>query len=786
MLDRVVVELKHAWRGLAARPAASVGTILVLTLGIGLTSAIFAIADPFLLRPLPYADAERLAFIRIERKSRDSTSLPPTLAAWAARTDLFQGVAAFGATNKILSTGADGARSFRKWAVSPEFLPLLYGASWHVAPAPTGSPTRLLISEPMARAIATDGSSPVGESLVSETGEPLEIAGKLPPRFLFPQRTSQLDALSIQEFPGLYWRNGDRWTVPVSVLVRLQPGITLDRVRTGLAADPANNDIKIGDMHDLREHMTANERPLAFGALASGLLIALVCVANVVNLQVARGVYRGPEFAIRQALGAPRVALMRLVGWELALLGVFTVGASLFLTQFVLLGLTRLIPESYVSLGDARVTLRVVVFASFLSLNMAALCAPAAWFSVRRAMAASGLRAQQDAPGSVRVWRFALVAAQAAVATGLLTGASLLFQSYMNLWSQDTGYSSNARLLTVAYPRGRTHADLAQSTPATVEALRRVPGVTGVASGLQVGRLVDGYGIAGVSAVSANGRSAGVVPSLVSPGFFDAVGTRLLAGREFTDADRYGEVAVLNQVTTQRLWPGVPLAQAVGQSITIDGQVPRVVGVVQDAFDQALDTAPRVRVYVPIRWERVASSKVTYAIQATGAGALSNLAIRRAVAGGDPDAIIESYDSPTDRLAETVKDRTFAALVLAIFSVACLGVTAAGIFAVVAFVAARRTREIAIRMALGAQPRHVRRLIVTTTLLATMTGVVTGALMSRWIAGVLSSQLYGVSTGDPRAPLAAVAILLILSALAVLGPIRRALQLEPTVALRSE
>jgi putative ABC transport system permease protein len=787
MFQEFAVELKHAWRGLLGRRAASVGAVLVLTLGVGLTSAIFAIADPFLLRPLPYADPENLAFIRIERKSRDVTGPPPTLAAWAARTDLFQGVAAFGQTSKILTTGAEGARSFREWAVSPEFLPLLYGASRRVALAPPGTSMPLLVTESMARAFTTDGNSPIGTPLRSEIGEPLEIAGILPARFLFPQRTSQLDAISIQDFPGLYWRNVDRWSVPVTVLARLQRGLTPDRLSSALAADPANVDIRITEVRDLREHMTGSERPLAAGALAAGLLIALVCVANVMNLQVARGVYRAPEFATRQALGAPRAALIRLVGWELAVLGVFTVGTSLLLAQLVLLGVTRLTPESYVALGDVRVTGRVIVFASVLSIAMAALCAPVAWFSVRRAMVSVGLRAQQDAPGSIRMWRFALVAGQAAIATGLVTGAVLLFQSYVNLWSQDTGYSSHARLLTVAYPRGRTQADLARSTPATVEALRRVPGVSQVAAGIQVGRLVDGYGIAGVFTVSANGRSSNVAPSLASPGFFGAVGTRLLIGRDFTEGDRYGEVVVLNQASARRLWPGAPLDQVVGQPVKIDGQIARVIGVVQDAFDQALDTAPASRAYSPIRWDRVAAQKIGYAIRATGTTlTLSDLAIRRAVAGVDPDAVVESFDSPTDRLAATVKDRTFATLVLAIFSAACLGVTAAGICAVVAFVAARRTREIAIRMALGAEPRHVRGLVVNATLLAMTTGVVIGAVGSRWIAGVLSSQLYGVSAGDPRALLAAVALLIALSALAVLWPVRRAVRLEPTTALRTE
>jgi predicted lysophospholipase L1 biosynthesis ABC-type transport system permease subunit len=211
-----------------------------------------------------------------------------------------------------------------------------------------------------------------------------------------------------------------------------------------------------------------------------------------------------------------------------------------------------------------------------------------------------------------------------------------------------------------------------------------------------------------------------------------------------------------------------------------------VVGLVQDAFDQALDTAPRVRVYCPIRWDRVAARKVSYVIRSVELRALSPLAVRQTVAGADPDAIVEGFDSPTGRLAETVRDRTFATLVLAIFSIACLGVTAAGIFGVVAFVAARRTREIAIRVALGAEPRHVRRLVVNATLLAATVGVAAGSLASGWIARVLGSQLYGVSTGDRRALLAAVALLIVLSALAVIWPVRRALNLAPTIALRSE
>jgi putative ABC transport system permease protein len=781
----VKLELKHAWRGLAGRAAASVGSVLVLTVGVGLTSAIFAITDPFLLKPLPYADPERLAVIRIELKSRDATRPPPTIEAWSARTDLFQGVALFGSTTRLRTIGDDGARSFRAWAVSPEFLPLLYGSSRHVGEAPTGAAGRLLVSESMARAYATDGRPSIGAFLRSDSGEAFEIAGMLPARFLFPQRTSEVDALSIQEFPGLYWRSGDRWSV-VSVLARLQPGITGDRLERTLSADPVNVDLNVTAVDDLRRLMTGNERPLAAGALAAGLLIALACVANLMNLQLARGVYRAQEFTTRQALGAPRTALMRLVGWELALIGLITIGAALFVAQLVLLGVARLIPESYVALGNVGVSGRVVVFASLLTIVMIGLCAPVSWFSVRRSMASVGLRARREVPASIRTWRFVLVAGQSAIATGLLTGAMLLFQSYFNLWAQETGYSSEARLLTVAYPRGRTQADLAQSTPATVEALRRVPGVARVATGLQVGRLVDDYGIAGVSAVSAGGRRAAVVPSLVSPGFFETVGTRLLIGREFTDVDRYGEVAVLNQTAAQRLWPGALLDQAIGTSIAIDGHSPRVVGVVQDAFDQALDTVPRVRVYVPIRWDRVAAQKVSYVIRATDTRALAEVAIRRAVADVDPEAIVERFNSPTDRLAETVKDRTFATVVLAIFSAACLCVTAAGIVAVVAFVAARRAREIAIRTALGAQPRHVARLVINATVVATLTGGGAGALASRWIERVLSTQLYGVSAGDLRAVLVAVVFLFILSALAVRGPVKRAIRLQTTIALRSD
>jgi predicted permease len=531
--------------------------------------------------------------------------------------------------------------------------------------------------------------------------------------------------------------------------------------------------------------MTAGMRPLALGALASGLMILLVCAANATNLLVARGIHRAKDAATRRALGASRADILRLLLFELALLAAIVTTASLLLAHVALGVVATAIPAEYVRLGELGVDARLALFTALLTLTILGCCAVPAWLSLcagRRTLRPGSV----EEPRTIRWWRFALVAGQTCVALVLLLGSSFLLRSYVNLWQQDTGYAGDTRFVSVSYPGSHTPARMTASAAATVRELRRVPGVSDAAAGISVGYLLDGYFGAGGTLLRAAGERLRLVPAQVSEGYFDVVGTRLLAGRALTAADRGWEAVVLNESAAERLFPGVAPAAVVGRHLTANDKPALVVGVVQNARDRALDAGPAPRVYKPIDLSSSPLRRVMYAVRATPGIEMHDLAVRRVIRAVDSGAVVEAIDTADGRLAESIRDRSFATLMFALFATAALGVTGAGIFAVVAFVVARRTRELAIRLALGARPGHLLSIVVGDAVLAAAVGAAGGLLAGRWLAQALDAYLFGMTAGDPYAPVLAAATLIAAAALAAWWPARRALRLQPSETLRVE
>jgi hypothetical protein len=382
-------------------------------------------------------------------------------------------------------------------------------------------------------------------------------------------------------------------------------------------------------------------------------------------------------------------------------------------------------------------------------------------------------------------WRFLLTAGQTMVAVVLLVGATMLVRSYANLWLQHTGYSPDARLVDVSYPSSRGQAQFVDTMAATMDALRRVPGIASVAAGVGVGPLLDRFGGGGGPTIRAGALGALMAPAQISADYFQVVGTPMLAGRSIGALDRGWDAVVVNRSFAQRAWPDLSVHEVVGQPITRNGQPGRVVGIVGDMYTRALDVPPGPRLYQPID-APTGPRRLSFAVRLVEGASVPETAIRRAVTAVDADAVVEQVDSAYGRLADSVRDRTFAALVLGLFAIAGVGVTAAGIFAVVAFVAARRTREIAIRVALGARSADVQRLVVRDAVLATAAGGAVGLTASRWLGRAIESQLYGVTAEDWTTPLLAIAVLVGVTALAAWWPAKRALAVPPTAALRVE
>jgi hypothetical protein len=387
-----------------------------------------------------------------------------------------------------------------------------------------------------------------------------------------------------------------------------------------------------------------------------------------------------------------------------------------------------------------------------------------------------GRQGSGDAP-KMRPIRFAVTAVQSGLAVVLATGAALLLQSYANLVTQDTGFDRQALAVSVRFPSGRSGAALQAEVDAAIVELRRLPSVQQVAA--SVGSMVDLVG-SGMG-LTVNGRGAPTSRKAVTPDFFDATGLSIAAGRPLQSEDRNTSGVVVNRAFVREHWPdGI----AVGKTVGFGKRSIPVVGVTDDAFDVALDSAPKPTVFVLL--DGATATALTFMIRGTGNPDALREPVRRALASASPGIAIREYSTVGQRLSQSVRDRSFATLMLTFFAIAALGVSVAGVIGVVMFIVAGRTREIAIRVAIGARSRHVRWLVTREAFWAATTGAVAGAIAGRWLSRSVESFVYGVEAGSWTTTLAAAGAAVLLMALAARLPARRALRLDPTAALRVE
>ena len=776
-------DLRDTWRSMRVRPGATAATVLVLAVGVGLTSAMFALSDPFLFKPLPYHDPDRLVVIDLQAENR----LPgpfPTLEQWQARTDLFDGVSAYTAidVSRMRLRLPDADTLMMAATVDQTFfevlgLPLSLPGDWDAAAAGSQMPIVLLAdADPRVREIFRRTPN---QTVARQDGGMVRLVGALPERFVFPRNrvVPVLSALAPLP-PGPLIEVTGNSSTSRQVIARLAPGATPEVVLSVL--NPPESDTRAYSIRieSLRPYMAARLEPLAMGAFLAGLLVVLVCAANVSNLLLARGAFRAREFLTRGALGASSWDLSRLVFVELLVITLLGVSAGLATTWLALFAAQTIAPAEYLGLGDPALTLRVVAFAAAIGgLVMFAGLVPA--LAARRLSPAS-LLAQQAVSESrgVRLLRFAMAASQSAVAMILVAGAALLGRSFVNLMSQDTGFDGDAVVIAVSYPDERESEALRQDVDATLDRLRRQPGVTTAAAA--TGAMVDGSRSG--TAATVEGETALMGLKSVTPDYFDAVGTRLVAGRALTAGDRNRSGVVLTERTARHLWPDEP---AVGRTLRWGSEVP-VIGVVADTLDHGLVDPYELTDLMMFSLLDSPRSRLNYIVRTTEPVDAMRAQAARAIVEVNRDAIVTDVSTLGQRLNASVADRSFATLVLVFFATAGLTVCAAGLVGIVSFVVARRTREIAIRTAIGAEPRHVRRLVMRQALTAAVTGAAIGLAAGWWLSSWLESLVFGLEPGDlPTLAVGAVVMLVIVTVASWL-PARRALRLSPTIALRTE
>jgi predicted permease len=787
-MDKVILDFTHAFRSLARRPAGTTALVLVLALGVGLTSAMFALVDPFLLRPLPYRDPDRLVVVTLSsgaiRLIAKDTALP-TYPQWRDRKDLFVDLAAWSHYAEQAMSVGDRTEELHTQQVSGNFFAVL-GQEGSLAPA---WPDIARTQEPVL-ALTDRGHRKIGAPLNASVEDSLggrhRVAAVLSPDFLFPSagRTVVLDGLIPYE-PGLVL-DIRRWNTrgapsnyeELYFIGRLVPGVSTRQVEAALSWSNAAGEVAKVQVVPLVEMMTERVRPSALGALAAGGLILLVCIGNVANLLIARSAHRTREMATRAALGASRMALARLTAIESLVVATLGTGIGVAVASIALDVMMAITPVEYTALGAPAITGRVWLFAAAAGLTVTTLASVPSWFTRRTGSGAIfGWHGTGDAP-KLRPIRFLVTAAQSAVAVVLVIGAALLLRSYINLVGQDPGFDRGTVAVSVRMPPGITGAALQTEVEVSLAKLQRLPTVRDVAASF--GKMVDRVGSG--SGLTVNGRDAYTDRKEVTLGFFEAAGLSIVEGRALRDEDRDRAGIVVNRAFARTHWPD---DSAVGKTVGFGTRQVPIVGVTNDVFDAALDAMPKPTIFL-LFYDRVTAAGLTFLIRSDGNAEPLREPVRRALASVNPRIAIREYSTVGSRLSHSVRDRSFATLMLTLFASAALSVSLAGIISVVMFIVTGRTREIAIRMAIGAQRHHVRWLVVREVLWAAAAGAVAGVVAGHGLSGTIESLVYGVDAGSWSTSIVAAAVAVLVMAFAASVPARRAVRLQPTDALRVE
>jgi putative ABC transport system permease protein len=802
-----VRDLKLAARTFLRRPAFLATVVLTLGVGIGAATAIASLVDATILRPLPYPNAERLIAIMEDSAQFGKTPFAaPFVREFRERLTQYDAVAAFTSSWNVTLTGAGEARSVPAAFVSDGLLEL-FGARLRsgrlLTPVDEKTSARVaVVSEPFWDQTFGRGSALSGQS-IRINDEPVTIIGVLAGDFRMPIT----DSLAATHNPtaqlwlpmALNPMASVRTVAVANIVGRLAPGATLAGAQQEIARLPAALSQSYREVAADARYTAISlaglvaepvRRPLV-ALLAAVLVLLLIACANVANLILARSATQSGELAVRGALGASRGRLMIQMSAESLVLA----GAGTALGIAIAWLAISLVPS--LALGDLppsatiRMNARAVAMAGIGGLAVAMLIALVTAVQSSRAALFSPIRnGTRTVDGGGQRLRAALVFAEVALALVLLVSAGLLARSFWTLSHVDPGFRTD-RLLSssVAIPSARYPTPDSRRTFVT-QALDRIQAIPGVARVAAVNRLpLGGANVLTNVEIEGQPQAEGPVSMdrrVTTDMYFATLGIPVRSGRAFGVADRADAsepVAIVNETVVRRFWP---TGNALGRRlrlVLLNGPGPwlRVVGVVGDVRHHGLDQPAQPEVYVPYAQAPVASME--FLTQTQGDPLRLAQSIRQALQGLDPQLPVRQ-DTPASLLDASIAEPRLRTLLFNGFGLAALLLSALGIYGVVAFAVERRTREIGVRMALGATRTAILGLIIRNGMRTVIAGVAAGLAAAGLVTRALRGLLFGVPALDPLTFAGVTGLLLLVAVLAVLVPALRATRLDPIVALR--
>ena len=815
-MTSVAQDLRYALRSLARSPGFSAVAIATLALGIGANTAIFSVLDAVLLKPLPYRDPDRVLAIwgSLRRPGSEKIEVSaPELADLRARTRAFESIAAYVEDDLNLTGGGEAERLSGAY-VSPEIFSLLGVApeSGHwLRPGDdrVAGPRVVVISHALWQRRFAGDPGIISRAVMLDLA-PVTVLGVMPPGFRLPGSDSQLwMPLVIAPERATEAYRDDRY---LTVVARSRPDVTLAAARTdaaaaaaGIALDhaasyPGGYSAGVTPWHD---EISGDSRPSLVVLAGAVALVLLIACANVASLQLARVATLRRELAVRAALGASRARLFAHSLAESAVLAAAGGTAGLALALAWTRTLVALAPPDIPGLSDVHADARLFAFTGVVTILTAALFGllPAAQAgrapgnAMRRETFSGTFAGRSAGP------RQALVAAQCALALVLMVGAGLLLRSFQRLREVGPGFRVDHALSFGVLLQPSRYPDYAHQEAYFEEALSRLAALPGARSAGGISPLpLSGSGAGLNRSFRIEGRPqdpahvAAEPVRFVSPGYFRTMGVPLRSGRFFTDRDDAASprVVVINEALQKRYFPD---GTAIGSRISFrrhddEPDWHEVVGVVADVHQVGLDASETPAFYLPLSQPifagttRLVSLSLVVETDADPARLLP--AVRAVMASLDPTQPISDVRTMSERLAASVAPRRFSMLLVSVFAWVALCLAVVGIFGLVAHLVSERTRELALRVALGASPWQAAGLVVRQAALLIGAGILIGAGATLALARSIQGLLFGVGPADPLTFAGVAIVFTLIGLVASYLPARRAAHAEPAAVLRSD
>jgi predicted permease len=807
-MDDVGRDVRFALRTLRKSPTFVLVAVLCLALGIGANAAIFSVVDAVLLRPLPYAEPSRLVRVYETMPSRGFSNGSASWANyldWVQQLQGFSGLAAYTGQSKNLSGTEGGAERLEAVAATANLFDVLgvqprLGRGFQAGEDVAGSAQVVVLREGLWQRRFGADPSILGQTLTLD-GQPYTVIGVMPETTRFPA-SSQTDIfIPLVRPEDAHQRRGHHY---MSVVGRLREGVTLEAANSELR-QVAKRLEEAWPLHQtgrglaavpLTESVVGQVRPALLMLLGAVGLVLLIACANVANLLLARAASRQQEVAIRLALGASRARIIRQMLVEGLLLSLGGALLGLLLALWGLSALETLVQRALPLTGGIPLQGRIFAFLLLVASGSAVLFGLVPALQATRGDLRSGLTGTgTKATGSSSHHRFrnGLVVAEIALSLVLLVGAGLLMRDFVKLLRTEPGLdASNVLTVHLPVPAGKYAAD--QLGPRLFEpVLERARNLPGVKSAAIINMLpiqeayADGsYEVEG-EPKPAPGQEPMAEWRFTSPDFFRSLGIPLLAGRDFTDEDGHQEAMpiLINETLARRHFQG---QSPLGRRLFFDGDKATIIGVVGDVRQAGLDKQPLPEIHMPYNHRRYGAwiSEVTLVLKTTVTPTSLTSALRAAVLSVDSEQPLYQILTMEEVIGGSVAERRLNLLLLGTFALIALVLATAGLYGVISYLVAQRTREIGIRVALGARTRDVVWLVMRQGGRLTAVGIAVGIAGALALSRVMESLLYGVSARDPLTVGGLAALLGAVALTATWLPARRAARVDPVIAIKSE